>query len=197
MAATDGGFADGSQPTGRGAARAGTLDPMNGFLWLGVLSTVLLVVAVVVDGLDDALDALDLGPGWLSLPVVAAFLGAFGFVTGASVDALGPVALGLGGAAGVVFGYGAVRLSRAFLHMPTDPTDRATDLMASIGRITTPPTPDRYGEVLLDRPAGPVKVACRADEDLPAGTEVVVVDVTSSTLVTVTRFDPTGRHLPS
>lgn len=170
---------------------------MNGFLWLGVLSTGLLLVAVVVDGLDDALDALDLGPGWLSIPVVAAFLGAFGFVAGASVGSIGPLALVAGGAAGLAFGYLAVRLSRAFIHMPTDPTDRASDLLASIGRITTPPSPDRYGEVLLERPAGPVKVACRSDEDLPIGTEVVVVDVTSSTLVTVTRFDPTGRQLPS
>jgi len=169
---------------------------MNLFLWLGAISTVLLVVAVVLDGLDDAFDALDFGPAWLSLPVLAAFLGAFGFVTGALVDAVGPVALVAGVVAGLLFGFGAVRLSRAAMDMPTDPTDAAADLLASFGRVVTPPALGRFGEVLLDRPAGPVKVACLSDEELPAGTAVIVVDVTSSTLVTVTAFDEMGTGQP-
>jgi hypothetical protein len=170
---------------------------MNGFLWLGVISTVLLVVAIFADGVDEAFDALDLGPAWLSLPAVAAFLGAFGFVAGASVGTLGPVAVVPGLGAGAAFGYGAVRLSRAVMDMPTDPTDKAADLMASFGRIVTPPAPGRYGAVLLDRPAGPVKVACTADGHLPVGTEVVVVDVASSTLVAVVAFDDgTPGELP-
>jgi hypothetical protein len=73
--------------------------------------------------------------------------------------------------------------------MPTDRTDTEADLLGSLGRIVTPPAAGRYGEVLLARPAGPVKVACIAAEALPAGTEVVVVDVSSSTLVTVEPFD--------
>lgn len=171
---------------------------MNAFLWLGVASTLVLVVAIVLDGADDAFDALDLGPSWLSLPVIAAFVGAFGFVTGATIGPLGPLAVVLGVAAGLLFGLGAVRLSRAMMHMPTDPTETAADLMASFGRIITPPTPGRYGAVLLDRPAGPVKVACMADDDLATGTEVIVVDVTSSTLVTVVAFDADDpRSLPS
>ena len=39
------------------------------------------------------------------------------------------------------------------------------------------------------RPAGPGKVACTADAPLPIGTEVVVVDVSSPTLVVVEPFD--------
>ena len=65
-------------------------------------------------------------------------------------------------------------------------------MLGSLGRIVTPPTRTRYGEVLLSRPAGPVKVACTAPRLLAAGTEVVVVDVTSSTLVVVESFDPTA-----
>lgn len=163
---------------------------MNGFLWLGAASTAILVLALVLDGLDDAFDALDLGPSWLSLPVIAAFLGAFGFVAGAFVDPLGPLALGAGVATGLLFAYGAIRLSASVIDMPTDPTEEAADLLASFGRVLTPASPSRYGEVLLDRPAGPVKVACTAAEPLAVGTEVVVVDVTSSTLVTVEAFDP-------
>ncbi len=163
---------------------------MNGFLWLGASSTAVLLLALVLDGLDDAFDALDLGPSWLSLPVIAAFLGAFGFVAGAFVDPLGPVALGAGVATGVAFAYAAVRFSTSIIDMPTDPTEEAADLLASFGRVVTPASPTRYGEVLLDRPTGPVKVACTAAEPLAVGTQVVVVDVTSSTLVTVEAFDP-------
>jgi hypothetical protein len=171
---------------------------MNAFLWLGAGSTAVLVIAVLVGGVDDAFDALDVGPDWVSLPVVAGFLGAFGFVTGAAIGILGPAALALGVVAGVLFGLGAIRLSRSVIDMPTDPTDAAADLLASFGRIVTPPTPGRYGEVLLSRPAGPVKVACIADDHLTGGTEVVVVDVTSSTLVTVEAFDAgTSGGLPA
>ena len=162
---------------------------MNGFLWLGVACTLLLVAAIVFDGLDEAFDALDVGPGWLSLPAIAAFCGAFGFGTGAFWDDLGPVAFVPGAAAGLALGWGALWLSSAALEMPTDPTETQAGLLGSLGRVITPPTVDRYGEVLLDRPTGPVKVACTATAPLPTGTEVVVVDVTSPTLVAVAPFD--------
>lgn len=162
---------------------------MNGFLWLGVVSTVPLLVAVVADGLGDAIDAFDIGPDWLSVPAVFAFLGAFGFGTGAFWGSLGAAALVPGIAAGLLFGWGAVRLVHAAAHMPTDPTETQAGLLGSLGRVVTAPAPGRYGEVLLQRPTGPVKVACTAAAPIPVGTEVVVVDVTSSTLVEVAPFD--------
>lgn len=162
---------------------------MNGFLWLGVACALLLVAAIVFDGLDEAVDAFDFGPDWLSLPVLAAFGGAVGFGTGAFWDALGPVALVPGVAAGLVLGWGAVRFGSAVMHMPTDATETQAGMLGSLGRVVTPPAADRYGEVLLTRPTGPVKVACTADAPLPIGTEVVVVDVSSPTLVVVEPFD--------
>ena len=172
-----------------GVARPVYDASMNGFLWLGVACAVLLVAAIVFDGLDEAVDASDFGPDWLSLPVLAAFGGAFGFGTGAFWDALGPVALVPGVAAGLVLGWGAVRFGRAVMHMPTDATETQAGMLGSLGRVVTPPAADRYGEVLLTRPTGPVKVACTADAPLPIGTEVVVVDVSSPTLVVVAPFD--------
>ncbi|CAN5638183.1 hypothetical protein BH24ACT4_BH24ACT4_23070 [soil metagenome] len=163
---------------------------MNGFLWLGVACTVVLVIAIVLDGLDDAFDALDLGPSWLSLPVLAAFGGAFGFVTGALIGGLGPAALVLGGLAGLAFAAATVRFSAAFTDMPTDHTDTQADLLGSLGRVVEAPRSGRYGAALLTRPSGPVKVACIAEDHIAVGTPVVVVDVTSSTLVTVEAFDP-------
>ncbi|NLD75202.1 MAG: hypothetical protein GX643_00905 [Acidimicrobiales bacterium] len=167
---------------------------MNGFLWLGVASTAVLLAAILFDGFDEMFDALDVGSPWLSLPVIAAFLAAFGFVAGASVDPLGlTVAVVAGVVAGVLFGMGAVRLSAMAMNMPTGVTDAEADLLASFGRIVTPTAPGRYGEVLLDRPAGPLKVACTADVAIPVGTEVIVVDVRSSTLVEVEPFDPQNQ----
>lgn len=162
---------------------------VNGFLWMGVACVGLLVAALVFDGLDESFDALDFGPAWFSLPVLAAFLAAFGLAAGALYDPLGAAAVVPGVAAGAGFGWFAARLSAAAANMPTDRTDTEAALLGSLGRIVTPPAVGRYGEVLLDRPAGPVKVACIAAEPLTAGTEVVVIDVTSSTLVTVQAFN--------
>lgn len=170
------------------------LDPVpgvqvNGFLWLGVLCTVFLAVSVLLDGLDASFDMFEIGPGWLSLPVVAAFLAAFGFGTGALVDSIGGGAVVPGIAAGVGFAALAARLTAAAIRMPTDVTDSESALVGSLGRVVTAPAPPRYGEVLLHRPSGPVKVACTAAAPIAAGTEVVVVDAISSTLVEVVPFD--------
>ncbi len=163
---------------------------MNGFLWLGIACTAVLVVAIAIDGLDDAFDALDLGPSWLSLPVLAAFGGAFGFVTGAFRDPIGsPLAAGAGVIAGLGFAAVTIKFSSAFMDMPTDPTERQSDLLGSIGKVIEAPAAGRFGAVLLRRPTGPVKVAAKASAAIAVGTEVVVVDVSSSTLVTVEAFD--------
>jgi hypothetical protein len=76
--------------------------------------------------------------------------------------------------------------------MPTGRTDSELAMLGSLGRVITAPEPGRYGEVLLARPTGPLKVACTAAAPLAVGTEVVVVDVLSSTLVTVDPFDVDG-----
>jgi membrane-bound ClpP family serine protease len=152
----------------------------------------LLAVSVALDGLDASIDLFEIGPGWLSLPVVAAFLAAFGFGTGALVGNLGGLAVAPGIAAGVGFAALAARLTAAAIRMPTDVTDTESALLGSLGRVVTPPAPPRYGEVLLHRPSGPVKVGCTAAEPIATGTEIVVVDVVSSTLVVVAPFDTDG-----
>jgi hypothetical protein len=162
---------------------------MNGFLWLGVVSTAVLVLSIALDGFDLSFDALDLGGDWLSLPVVAAFLGALGFVAGATTGALGAVALLPGIAAGVAFGVAAVRLSTFIQGAEASGAERHEELLGTIGRLITPASSTAYGEVLLSRPNGPLKLACRAASPIAAGIEVVIVDVASSTLVTVEPFN--------
>ena len=166
---------------------------MNGFLWLGIACTALLVVAVVFDGLDEAFDALDFGPAWLSLPVAAGFLAAFGFGTGAFYSSIGAVALVPGAVLGVGFGWFAARFTAAVIRMPTGRTDTEVAMLGSLGRVLISPEAGRYGEVLLERPTGPLKVACTATAPIAPGTEIVVVDVLSSTLVTVEAFDADGE----
>lgn len=164
---------------------------VNGFLWLGVASTLLLLVAVVFD--LDVLDSLEIGGDHLTLPVVAAFTAAFGFGAGAFAEGIGVLAIGPGLVAGAGFAWLAHRLTRAAVDMPTGVTERNQSLIGSIGRIVTPNAPDRTGEVLLSRPTGPLKVAFRADTALELGTQVVVVEVDSATLVSVT---PLGLDWP-
>lgn len=161
---------------------------MNAFLWLGVASTGLLIVSLVIDGSDgvfDVLDGMEIGGDWLSLPVVAAFLGAFGFGAGAFVDSIGLIAILPGLILGLVFAVLAGRLIRLVADDDRSPPETEASLLGSIGRIVTTTGPASYGEVLLQRTNGPTKVACRATDVLALGTEVVVVEVSSSTLVTV------------
>jgi membrane protein implicated in regulation of membrane protease activity len=162
---------------------------MNGYLWLGAVSTMVLIASVVLDGFDSPLDALDLGGDWLSVPVIAAFLGAFGFVAGATSGTIGTTAIVPGLIAGVLFALLAVRLSSFIQGAEHSGADAHEALLGTIGQLVTPTTPTTYGEVLLARPNGPLKVACRSASTLAIGTEVVVVDVASSTLVTVEPFN--------
>ncbi len=167
---------------------------MNGFLWLGVICAVVLIVGVVFDVADGLFDSFDLGPSWFSLPVVAAFLGAFGFGTGAFVGVVGALALVPGAVAGFAVAWLALRATAAARHMSTGVTDTESAMLGSLGRLVTPPTPERTGSVLLHRPTGPLRVACTGVAGLVAGDEVLVVGVESATLVHVESLD---AHLES
>ena len=164
---------------------------MNLFLWLGVASTVVLLVSLVVDGTDgvfDLLDGLEIGGDWLSLPVMAAFVGAFGFGAGAFYPSIGLVAIVPGLLVGLVFAFLTTRLVRLVDGGPSDGPETAASLLGTMGRIITSPGPSSLGEVVIQRANGPTKLACRSKQAIAVGTEVVVIDVSSSTLVTVEPF---------
>ncbi len=158
-----------------------------------------LLVGLVVGDLD--VD-LDLGPDWISLPVIAALVGAFGF-SGAALASLGvPTALVLLGGAivGLVTAMGAARLVRGLMDMPTDATLRASDMVGRPGRVVTAMTPARSGEVLVAHGGHQLKVAARAEETLVVGDRVVVTEVLSPTFVAVEshdRFWSPSDHRPS
>lgn len=161
---------------------------MTVLLVLGGIGVVTLLLGLVVGEVD--LD-VDLGPDWLSLPALAALVGAFGFV-GAAVLSFGapvPVALGAGTIAGIALAAAATRLVRGLIDMPTDGPVRTADMVGRAGRVVTALTADRSGEVLVRHAGQQLKVAARAEETLAVGAEVVVVEVLSPTFVRVESSD--------
>jgi membrane protein implicated in regulation of membrane protease activity len=161
---------------------------VTALLVLGGVGLVVLVAGLLVGEVDLE---IDLGPDWLSLPALAALVGAFGFVGAAALSfgAAPPVALGAGAVAGVALAYLATRLARTLMDMPTDGPVRSSDLVGRPGRVVTAATAERSGEVLVHHAGQQLKVAARADETLTVGTEVVVVEVLSPTFVRVESRD--------
>jgi len=159
---------------------------VNGWFWLALAALAVLAVSLVVDDVFDVLPD-DLGPDWLSLPVLAAVVAAFGLAAGA-VEAAGagsvPV-LGAGAVAGAGAGVLTARLVRLAMHLPTDPPVRHADLQGRIGRVVTAVAPPRSGEVLVPLGGTSHKLRASSDQPLPVGTEIVVVDVISPTSVVV------------
>jgi membrane protein implicated in regulation of membrane protease activity len=154
------------------------------FLIVGALGVLLLSLSFV---LDDVLDGVLPDDGWLSTPVLGAFLTATGFGAWLLDRAGLPAAVALlgGTAAGVVLGWVAFRISRSLLHMATDATPTAGDLVGRPGRVVTPIPAAGIGEILVRMGGQPLKLTARADEAVPNGAEVVVVTVLSPTQVEV------------
>ncbi|WP_455351185.1 hypothetical protein [Streptomyces sp. SYSU K217416] len=164
---------------------------MTLFLGLGIAGVVLLVLALVFDGVLEGLfgGVLDgLFDGLLSLPVIAGFMSMLGF-GGAIV--LGTTGLGGGAAtavgvlAGVVTGGLVWKLSRVLMRSLTDATPHQDDLIGTAGSVVTPIPAGGYGEVLLRLAGQPVKFAARSEVPVARGTEIWVEAALSATSVAV------------
>jgi membrane protein implicated in regulation of membrane protease activity len=135
----------------------------------------------------------DLGHGTeLSLPVIAGFLGAFGFA--------GAVAASLGSGHGAATVLGAVlvgtlaavptawiagKLVNAAINMPTDATLTSNDLVGMLGVVITPVPVGGYGEVRLAVAGQQIKFNARSEQPLALGTQIFVIEVPSPTSVLV------------
>lgn len=128
----------------------------------------------------------------LSLPVIAGFLGAFGF-GGAIAASLLPdgdatalvVAIVVGLLAAIPTGWLAGRLVNAAINMSTDATLTSNDLVGAMGVVITPVPVGGLGEVRLAIAGQHIKFNARSDEPLALGTGVFVISVTSPTSVLV------------
>lgn len=168
---------------------------MTGFIIIGVVGLAIVVVSLVLgdilEGVFDALDA-DFGHGVFSAPVIGSFLAAFGFgaaliMTGTGLGAAGGALGGL--ASGVAIGAVALFMTRSLINMPTDVTIRSADLVGSTGTVITRIPESGLGEVSLTYAGQIKKLSARAAQPIPAGTTVVVTQVTSSSSVLVRPAD--------
>jgi hypothetical protein len=128
----------------------------------------------------------------LSLPVIAGFLGMFGFggaIVGFLLGGAGTTAtLGAIGA-GLVTAIPTAWLAGVFVdaavNMPTDVTLTSNHLIGAPGVITMPVPAGGYGEVRLRVAGQLMKFNARADAPLAAGTTVFVIEVPSPSSVLV------------
>lgn len=163
---------------------------MDLFVVIGLVGVAIVVATLVFgDVLDGLLEGIDLGSGLFSAPVIGGFLAAFGFGTALTQERLGSLATVVGVGAGVVFGGAALLLTRSVMRMRTDATPRAADLAGRLGVVLTPVPSSGYGRVRVTHLGQQLHLSARADRPLPAGTQVVVVDVVSPTAVVVTPAD--------
>ena len=168
---------------------------MTVFLVLGIVGVVLLLASLLLgdlfEGLFSFLDGLELdldAGGLFSLPVIAAFLAAFGLggaLAMSSTDETLAAGLVGGALSGVLIGWIAWRLSHAVFRMHTDATPTSGDLLGTQGKVVTPLQGQGLGEVLVRLGGQPVKLSARAQADLAVGEPVVVVEVVSPTSVLV------------
>lgn len=137
------------------------------------------------------------GGAELSVPVIAGFLGAFGF-GGAIVESLLPgrggtglfIAIVIGLLAAVPTGWLAGRLVNAAMNMSTDATLTSGDLVGALGVVITPVPDGGYGEVRLAIAGQQIKFNARADRPLALGTRVFVIEVRTPTSVLVEPTPP-------
>ncbi len=162
---------------------------MGWFLGLGIAGLVLLVLAVVLDGVFDGVLDLDVD-GLLSLPAVAAFVSMLGFAGAITLQTTGlgaPFAAAVGAAAGGGTAWLVTRFSAALLRDQSTVAPREEDLVGLAGAVVTaiPGDGKGFGEVLLNVSGLRVKYAARCERALPVNAEVWVVETLSPAAVEV------------
>ncbi|MEU4689539.1 NfeD family protein [Actinoplanes sp. NPDC023714] len=141
------------------------------------------------------------GDGLVSLEAIAGFLGALGFagaITAELLDARTPALVSIAAAVALVAAFAtawlALRFSRAARDMPTDATPTRQHLVGTLGVVVTRvPAGGGFGEVRVRLGGQPVKLYARADQALPAGTPIFVVEAPTDTSVVVEATPPTGK----
>ncbi len=169
------------------------------FVVVGVLGVLLLVVALVADGvLDGVFHVADMfSTGWLSAAAIGGFLTAFGLVGWAVDDVAGPFLGAVAGtAAGAAVGGLAGWAARSLDRGATDEVPRTADLVGRDATVLSPVSAAGYGVVVLRVGGQVTKLNARADTALPAGARVWVTEALSATAVRVQALDsldgPTG-----
>jgi membrane protein implicated in regulation of membrane protease activity len=160
------------------------------FLVLGGVG--LLVVAIGVLG-GELLDAIDVGPDWLSPLTVGAALSAFGFggaIAASLTDGNATAGLVYGGATAVAVAGLAIWLTRLLDRDEADPATTSAALLGSCATVVDDVPADGYGTVRTTVAGAMTRLNARAGTALPRGTDVRIVDVLSPTSVLVEPLAP-------
>ena len=166
---------------------------MGWFLGLGIAGVVLLLLALVFDGvlegLFDGVGVLDgLFDGLLSLPVIAGFVSMLGFSGAIAMGTTGVGAIGataIGTPAGLATGWLAYRLSQVLLRDRSGAAPRHDDLIGTSASVVTAIPADGFGEVLVHQAGQPVKLSAKSAAPVAQGAEVWVEGTLSRTAVSV------------
>lgn len=158
------------------------------FLVIGIIGVVLLLISLVLDGI---FDAFDFGDGPLSLTTISAFTAIFGFTAFASVGAGTSTAMAgiLGALAGVVGGAAAWWLTRLIRGAESSTAVRGDDLVGVTGSVVLAIPAAGLGEVAVVRHGERISLAAVADEPIPRGVAVRIVQTLTSTSVRVEPVD--------
>ncbi|MFC7534767.1 NfeD family protein [Actinoplanes sp. GCM10030250] len=170
------------------------------FLAIGAVGVVILAIALL--GGELASIGHFGTDGFVPLEAVAGFIGALGFagaIASEALDARTPalilIAAVVATVAAIVTAWLALRLSRAARNMRTDATPTRQHLVGTLGVVVTPvPAGIGYGEVRIRLGGQPVKLNARADQALPAGTQIFVVEAPTDTSVVVEATPTPGRE---
>lgn len=127
----------------------GTLSGGATFLIIGVVSVILLIVSVLLDGI---FEAFDFGDGPLSLTTIAAFGSVFGFVGYASIGGGASVGMATlyGAIAGLLGGILAWWMSKFFANSDSTASIKAASLEGTIAQVILRiPGGESFGEVAI------------------------------------------------
>lgn len=163
------------------------------FLIVGGTGIAVLVLALLGTGIAQLGFPIVDGP--VSLETSAGFVGTLGFagavaseLTHAETVPAIVAAGGIGALAALPVGLLVFRLSRAVQNLPTDATPTRDHLVGTLGVVVTPIPTAGYGEVRVGLAGQPVKLNAKADQPIPAGAQIFVVQALSETSVLVERY---------
>jgi membrane protein implicated in regulation of membrane protease activity len=153
------------------------------FTVLAVTGLLLLLVSVLFDGL---LDIFDLDSPFLSGTALAAFLSGFGFTGMLIPESWGTAGvLAAAAVAGLALAAGAGLGIKAMKNTQTDANVSASNVVGSIGTVTSPILVGQYGEVSVTVVGHRMKYNALADEAIARGTSVMVTEQLSGSSVRV------------
>lgn len=165
---------------------------MTFFLVVGGVGIVLLLIALVLGDIFGGHELGILDSDVFSTAAVAGFLGAFGFGGAATLSIVGVtfIAVLVGIALGLAFGWGAVKLTRAFKSAEKSDAFSTNQLIGADAVVITDIPADGYGEIRLSARGHVTKLNARAETPIPAGSRVWVSGVLTATAVEVTLTFP-------